>query len=183
MLTGFSYAIYRRMLYLKPMDLGNIVYIVAVIAYFIYQATKKKRSAEEEGELSESEAQPERGVSFEDLLREIRDTQQGKTTTRPVKEIPKPVIVEKSVSEPEQKSLYKSQEEYDDEIKHYKGAFDYRKPELAKISAGIPDIPSVIPEAYETKSKQKNRYADMLKNPSTVKDAVVLKEILDRKYI
>lgn len=24
------------------MDLGNIVYIIAVIAYFIYQATKKK---------------------------------------------------------------------------------------------------------------------------------------------
>ncbi|MDF2157800.1 hypothetical protein [Algoriphagus sp. CAU 1675] len=162
--------------YLKPMDLGNVIYILAVIAYFVYQATKKKRAeGEEEYPESQPPQQPQ-APSFEDLLREIREAQKPKPAPKP-----KPVVVQEKAPEPK-KTIYKSLEDYDDEISYYKGAFESSQVKAAKTSEGIPTIPTVVPEAYESKPKPKSRYADLLKNPATVKDAVVMKEILDRKY-
>ncbi|SHO60204.1 hypothetical protein [Algoriphagus zhangzhouensis] len=170
------------------MDIGNIIYIVALIAYFIYQATKKKKGAEDI-DMPESEpSQPEKGVSFEDLLKEIRDAQQGKR--RPSQPVPAPPAQEKRreerfepvKAEPIKRTRYKSLQEQDDEISYYEEAFEKTQSELLKTSKGIPTIPSVVEKVYEQKSKPRNRYSSLLKDPKTVKDAVVLKEILDRKH-
>ncbi|WP_268036424.1 hypothetical protein [Algoriphagus sp. PAP.12] len=170
------------------MDIGNIIYIVALIAYFIYQATKKKKGAEDMDMPDSEPSQPEKGVSFEDLLKEIRDAQQGKR--RPSQPVPAPPVQEKRreeqfepvKAEPIKRTRYRSLEEQDDEISYYEGAFEKTESELLKTSKGMPAIPSVVEKEYEKKPKAKNPYASLLKDPKTVKDAVVLKEILDRKH-
>ena len=55
------------------MDLGNILYLVAVIGYFIYQLTKKKNPAGAEEQVDMPEQKKERPATFEDLMREIRE--------------------------------------------------------------------------------------------------------------
>ncbi|EIM76462.1 hypothetical protein A3SI_09692 [Nitritalea halalkaliphila LW7] len=68
------------------MDAGNILYIIAIIIYFIYSAVTagKKKQAEREQEAreaeeigNEQEGPKQRSGSFEDMLREIRRAQQG----------------------------------------------------------------------------------------------------------
>lgn len=182
------------------MDLGNIVYIVAVLAYFIYQATKGKKKNQGADPEEMSDAPEQKPVSFEDLMREIRDAQkpkqvapaQPKMQPAPVNQ-PKEVIYERAgdgASRPEWRAdpapavkrfPTRKMEEDDDEIQHYEGAFERTKSELTKTSKGIPEIPSLKEVAEETSYTSRSRYARMLKNPQSIRDAVVLKEILDRK--
>ncbi|PZX54024.1 hypothetical protein [Algoriphagus chordae] len=182
------------------MDLGNIVYIVAVLAYFIYQATKGKKK-NQPGEASEMpDAPEERPVSFEDLMREIRDAQKPKPVV-PEKPIiqsvpinqPKEVVYERAgeiASRPEWRAdpapavkrfPTRKITDNDDEIEYYQGAFEKTKSDLTKTSKGIPEIPSLKEVQTESSSTVRSKYARMLKNPQGIRDAVVLKEILDRK--
>lgn len=183
------------------MDLGNIVYIVAVLAYFIYQATKGKKK-NQGGESEEMSGAPEqKSVSFEDLMREIRDAQKPKQVAPEKPRMqPAPVVQPKEVvyerageieSRPEWRAdpapavkrfpTKKWEEGDDDEIQHYQGAFEKVKSDLTRTSKGIPDIPSLKEISVESSDSGKSRYGRMLKNPQSIKDAVVLKEILDRK--
>jgi hypothetical protein len=60
-------------------DAGNIIYIIAIIIYFIYTAVKKGQKPQDlDGQDDQSsDGQSERKpVSFEDLLKEIRGGQQ-----------------------------------------------------------------------------------------------------------
>ncbi|UZD23437.1 hypothetical protein [Algoriphagus halophytocola] len=177
------------------MDLGNIVYIVAVLAYFIYQATKgKKRNQEADSEpmTDESSGKP---TSFEDLLREIREAQQPKSHKKPAParniEQPKPEESypwrddepeEKYQQEWKKKKLIYEAEPADDEIQYYSGAFEQTKSELSKTSKGVPEIPTAKQAKDEKSYQASSKYARMLKNPQGIRDAVVMKEILDRKY-
>lgn len=166
------------------MDLGNIVYIIAILAYFIYQVTKGKKQVDEEAPTGESNPAPQKGVTFEDLLREIRDAQRGTSVPKPV-EKPKPAPQFEPVrSKRAERTAYKPLEENDDEIQYYQGAFENIDPKKAKTSEGIPEIPKSKVERfdqYSSKSKS-NPYAQLLKNKGSIKQAIVLKEILDRKY-
>ncbi|WP_339880716.1 hypothetical protein [uncultured Algoriphagus sp.] len=183
------------------MDLGNIVYIVAVLAYFIYQATKGKKKNQGADPEQMSDVPEQKPVSFEDLMREIRDAQKSKpvTPTQPRAQPlpanqPREVVYERAgdtSSRPEWRAdpapavkrfPTRKLEEDDDEIEHYEGAFERTKSELTKTSKGIPEIPSLKEVAEENSYISKSRYARMLKNPQSIRDAVVLKEILDRKH-
>lgn len=182
------------------MDLGNIVYIVAVLAYFIYQATKGKKK-NQTGETPEMSDEPEKKpVSFEDLMREIRDAQKPKPiepvrpTMQPVPvHQPKPVEY-KRVVEPTERPEWRADpapavkrfptkkwEESDQEIEYYQGAFEKTDSDLTRTSKGIPEIPSLKEVVVESSYSGKSRYGRMLKNPQSIRDAFVLKEILDRK--
>ncbi|WP_425638854.1 hypothetical protein ACPUEN_04495 [Algoriphagus yeomjeoni] len=187
--------------YLTLVDLGNIVYIVAVLAYFIYQATKGKKKNQTEDQAEMSGEPQQKPVTFEDLMREIRDAQKPKQP-EPAKPRMQPasvaqakeVVYERAgdtTSRPEWRAdpapavkrfPTKKIEEDDDEIQHYQGAFEQTKSELTRTSKGIPEIPSLKEVAEESSSTSKSRYARMLKNPQSIKDAIVLKEILDRKH-
>lgn len=175
------------------MDLGNIVYIVAVLAYFIYQATRGKKKDQapvgDEDRVDEPTHQP---TSFEDVLREIRNSQKPKQETV---DKPKQVTVERprtapSVDEkpdwrpdPVFKKRFPAKPivEADEEISYYEGAFENVESELSQTSKGVPEIPS-LKETVDLYTRRKHRYAAMLKNPQSIRDAVVLKEILDKKY-
>ncbi|WP_192349864.1 hypothetical protein [Algoriphagus sp. Y33] len=183
------------------MDLGNILYIVAILAYFIYQATKGRKK-NQDGEPQEMVDEPDqKPVSFEDLMREIRNAQKPKPVEpqksrmqpAPVDQ-PKPVEYKRTaepVVRPEWRAdpppavkrfPTKKMEEADDEIEYYQGAFEKTESDLTKTSKGIPEIPSLKEVTVESSGSGKSRYARMLKNPQSIKDAVVLKEILDRKH-
>lgn len=187
------------------MDLGNIIYIIAVLGYFIYQATKNKKplSKREDEDLP---AEPEqRPVSFEDLLKEIREAQRPQPVEKPKntpysqptsspKPTSTPVIPQVVTEEREQwrpdpviKKRFSTTRRLErmeqGEIENYRGEFEEVKSELSTTSAGIPDIPSLKSrEEVFTRKKQGNRYQKMLKNPQSIKDAIIFKEILDRKY-
>lgn len=183
------------------MDLGNIVYIVAVLAYFIYQATRNKKKDQAADQQERSDAPEQKPVSFEDLMREIRDAQKPKQVEHakprmqpiPVDQ-PKPVEY-KRVAEPVARPEWRADpapavkrfptkkwEEADDEIEYYQGAFEKTESDLTRTSKGIPDIPSFKQLAAESSNEGKSRYARMLQNPQSIKDAFILKEILDRKH-
>ena len=183
------------------MDLGNIVYIVAVLAYFIYQATKGKKSNQSENQPEITDGPQQKPVSFEDLMREIRDAQKPKPVApakpkmqpAPVNQ-PKEVVYERAgdtSTRPEWRAdpapavkrfPTRKLEEDDDEIQHYEGAFERTKSDLSRTSKGIPEIPTLKEVAEESSYTSRSRYARMLKDPQSIKDAVVLKEILDRKH-
>lgn len=181
------------------MDLGNIVYIVAVLAYFIYQATRKKKDTdlpESEGSAPEP---PQKGLTFEELMREIRQAQNPSTAEKPA-----PVKTETVKSAPPRPEPYRPQptpshipqsrpvsrkpvlmEEDDDEIKHYEGAFAGTKSnpyQAFKDTHSIPSTPLSKIDYNSLQSKRVNPYAELLKNPKTLKQAVVLSEILKPKY-
>lgn len=174
------------------MDLGNIIYIIAIIVYFIYQVTNGKKKARNpempDNQSPEDEREP---VTFEDLLKEIRDIQEGKpreeARPKPKPQIPpkrresfEPIKAEKVPT-----SSYKPIEELDDEIQYYHGAFEKVDPKATKTSDGIPEIPSSSTAErfikYQSKKKV-NPYAKLVKNRASLKNAIVLKEILDRRH-
>ncbi|MHA7131392.1 hypothetical protein [Algoriphagus namhaensis] len=171
------------------MDLGNIIYILAVIAYFIYSATqsnKKKKQAEQNADSLPPEETPDRGVTFEDLLREIREAQSPKKQPEPKPEKPQPVAqqrVEQVRPTPKPQPVRtKRYEEADDEIQYYEDAYERMEREEERLAKVAASIPSQKPIAHTTKKKKVNPYAEKLKNQRSVREAIVLGEILNRKH-
>lgn len=171
------------------MDLGNIIYIVAIIAYFIYQATRKKGGQDlpEEGDTRQDP--PQKGMTFEDLLKEIRQAQ------NPTVEKPAPPKPEPYQSRPVPAAIPQARpmvsrkreviEEVDDEARHYEGAYAASKKNPYQEYRDMHSIPSepLLKIDYDSLNPKKvNPYAELLKNPKTLKQAVVVSEILKPKY-
>lgn len=170
------------------MDLGNIIYIVAVIAYFIYQATKKKNTEEQPDSQESPTEAPKKGMTFEELLKEIRNAQNPFPTqpenVKPVApqpaSAPVPVLQTKT---PNRKPVLV--EEVDDEVRHYEGSFEGSKKNPYadyKETHSIPSTPLKRIDYESLNTKKVNPYAELLKNPKTLKQAVVVSEILKPKY-
>lgn len=180
------------------MDLGNIVYIVAVLAYFIYQATRKKKGQEMTDSDDSAPEAPQKGLTFEDLMREIRQAQNPTTVEKPEPVRQKPVIQEAERQQP-----YRTQPvpshlpqpkpvtrrpvpvEDDEEISYYEGSYgaskkvpyqNYRETNSSDL------IPSIKMDYDSLQEKKINPYAQLLKNPKTLKEAIVVSEILKPKY-
>src|SRR5690606_41394913 len=56
-------------------DASTLVYIIAVIVYFLYSTFFNKKAPQQHNEPTETEVQPGKTVSFDDLLKEIRREQ------------------------------------------------------------------------------------------------------------
>lgn len=225
------------------MDLGNIVYIVAVLAYFIYQATQnKKKKQAQEGPI-DSGQRAERPASFDDLLKEIRGAQNQKQSSiepqkpslepetlsrtyestyekpksdssyhkpessytprestyqkpvssyekrastygKPISTYGKPVSTyEKPASVYDQRKAWKETVKVDDEeISYYEGAFENKVLARASDAGPLAEIPTLELERSSVKSTKNNPYAQLLKNPKSLRDAVVISEILAKKH-
>jgi hypothetical protein len=169
------------------MDFGQIIYIVAIVAYFLYRASSKKKNTTVPDAEDTSPEEPKKGFTFEELLREIREAQ---TPTIPELE-PEPVQM------PKPKSTYtspvqdrpviqstSSQEVILSEGLDYEHSFSQPK---SKPSYGDVEHSSLVSEqsrpfSYELPKEQKNPYAELLKNPKSIRDAVVVSEILKPKH-
>lgn len=182
------------------MDLGNIVYIVAILAYFIYQATRKKKDLDMPDSDESSPQAPQKGMTFEDLMKEIRQAQNPTTVDKPKPTQQKPVIQEPVTPEPYRAPTVTSSrpipkpvsirpavvEEEDEETRYYEGSYAAtKKIPYQDFSDAIPSagmIPSIKMDYDSLKSKKSNPYAQLLKNPKSLKDAIVVSEILKPKY-
>lgn len=170
------------------MDLGNIIYIIAVLAYFVYQATKKKRGEVMPGDQEGNPEPPQKGLTFEELLKEIRNAQNPAPAqpeaAKP--EIPKPIpapIPSYQAKTPSKKPVVL--EEVDDEVRHYEGSFEGTKknPYAAyKETHSIPSTPLKRMDYEALATKKVNPYAELLKNPKSLKQAVIVSEILRPKH-
>jgi hypothetical protein len=172
------------------MDLGQIVYIIAIVVYFIYQASKKKKSLEPmDSDTNQPEA-PQKGLTFEELLKEIRNTQNPREPEKKKEEAPQPVRpIPVSVERTETKRFTRKQfepvEEVDDEASYYDGAFrstpspnPYQA--MANRTFSEPEIKKVKPQ--DNLAKKINPYAELLKNPKSIRESIVVSEILRPKY-
>lgn len=180
------------------MDLGNIVYIVAVLAYFIYQATRKKKGLEGTDADDSMPDSPQKGMTFEDLMKEIRQAQNPTAAPKAETVKPKPVTAEAPKSEPNRNQPVPSHipqpkpvtrkpvlVEDDDEISYYEGTYGASKKspyQDYKASQSADMIPSIKMDYDSLKEKKVNPYAQLLKNPKTLRDAIVLNEILKPKH-
>ncbi len=165
------------------MDLGNIVYVVAVIGYFIYRAVQGKKDKElAETNQPEEETGP-KPVSFEDLLKEIREAQ------KPKRQAPEPKPVFQEVVVPQEKIRAKpiavrrseAVEVLDDEARFYQGAYNSSNQSATKITDVTYEGSFLKAEQYEA-TKKVNRYAAVLKNQQTLREALVVIEILKPKH-
>jgi hypothetical protein len=170
------------------MDLGQIIYIVAIVAYFLYRSVNKKKAGEAESAEEPSADPPQKGLSFEDLLREIRESQMPTLPEeRPKrKAIPQPIPVENTThtSPIPSRNVQAQVSEVEEESRFYAGSFEGNKKnpyqELANRSFADPE--SIKFKSYETAVSGPNPYAELLKNPITVREAIVVSEILRPKH-
>ena len=169
------------------MDFGQIIYIVAIVAYFIYKATAKKKT----GELPESEEgipdPPKKGFTFEELLKEIREAQTPKIPELEPEPVPMPKpnppytppIQDRPViqSTSSQEVILSDGLDYENSYSQPKS-----KPFYGDVEHSSLDFEQSRPVSYELPKEQINPYAELLKNPKSIRDAVVVSEILKPKY-
>ena len=169
------------------MDFGQIIYIVAIVAYFLYRASsKKKNTSLPDAEDSPSEP-PKKGFTFEELLREIREAQ-----TPPIPELePEPVPMPKpkpAYTIPQQdRPIFQPtsfKEEIVSEGLDYEHANSQPKAKPFYVDTEAPRAPrdKAIEISYELYVERTNPYAELLKNPKSFRDAVVVSEILKPKH-
>jgi len=184
------------------MDAGTIIYIVLVILYFLFTAFKKKDKPAEDERFEGDEAGQQRPASFEDMLREIRQEQEGRR--RDVEGSGQGDVLEQAPT----RQHWEEEEEYVPEHKtkpkpapapapaknkhqrYYEGSEgslkSYEKQPLKTLDEQV-DIYSdekILGEVEDVAEEnvKENKYAKMLRDPQSVKDAVVLSEILNRKH-
>jgi len=169
------------------MDLGQIIYAVAIVAYFLYRASSKKKDSIPPDAESTSPDSPPKGLTFEELLREIRDAQTPK-----IPELePEPVPVPKSkpsftlpkqdrpISQPVNSREEVLSEGVDYELTTVQ---PNAKPFYADSEGSNSLAEQRRPISYEIAETRINPYAELLKNPKSFRDAVVVSEIIKPKH-
>lgn len=166
------------------MELGQILYVVAIVAYFIYKASAKKKGASppEEGDLTPDS--PQKGLTFEDLLREIRESQMPTVDKVPQQKtepavdqltVPKQSFKEKEKLAPIFEEVVAEGQDYEELGRSYREKLD--RTNLEGLTSSTPKRIFL-----ETKEKKSNPYAALLKNQNSFRDAVIVSEILRTKH-
>lgn len=173
--------------YLTFMDFGQIIYIVAVVAYFLYRASSKKKNTKVPDAEDTTPEQPQKGFTFEELLREIREAQTPKIPELEPEPVPMskpnppytPPIQDRPViqSTSSQEVILSDGLDYENSYSQPKS-----KPFYGDVEHSSLDLEQSRPVSYELPKEQINPYAELLKNPKSIRDAVVVSEILKPKY-
>jgi len=130
---------------------------------------------------------PKKGFTFEELLKEIREAQ---TPTIPdLEPEPVPMSTPKSTYTPPKQDRPVIQSTASQEMILSDG-LDYEQNyshPSSKQPNGPIDYPILVseqprPTSYEIVKEKKNPYAELLKNPKSFRDAVVVSEILKPKH-
>ncbi|MCE2707003.1 MAG: hypothetical protein ACK5BR_02545 [Bacteroidota bacterium] len=174
------------------MDFGQVIYVIVIVLYFIYRAVAKKKGEEVTSEEESDSIPPKKGPSFEELLKEIREAQLPSLPELPKSPLPEPkpivpvfptvpeVSTEKKIMEPVLIEVVNQEQEWS---KRYESSRE------AEIVQTYPAFATSVPEearkkwtAYDNLPEKVNPYAELLKNPKSLKDAVVVSELLKRKH-
>lgn len=176
------------------MDSGNIIYLIAIIIYFIYTALKKGKKEEEieSSDMPQERQEQRRPVSFEDLLKEIRTGQQqlekdlqqtGQGRSAEERPFTKMTSQEKQTDyRPQKIKQPKAYQQFQGEIPEREMPKLLTLNEQISLEASLQGIKSSLKSDDVEKVKKENRYRQLLKDPRSVKDAVVLSEVLTRKH-
>lgn len=176
-------------------DASTVIYIIAVIVYFLYSTFfGKKEPGQAERKPDQPEVQPRKAVSFDDLLKEIRREQgererdlEGKTIVEDDYVDEEEAYVAEPVAAPKKYFTYEDPEQFPSSDTKYQAKYkSFEKEPLIKLDDQI-DLDSdekILGEVEDVGGsvRRKNKYAEILKNPETVKDAVVVAEILRPKH-
>jgi len=189
-------------------DSSTLVYIIAVVVYFLYSTFFNKKVPEQTNDepTTQTEAKPRKTVSFDDLLKEIRREQgqmERELDGRPVEdeeydeeesyvEEERYNAPKKSNPQPTPKKYFtyedpeqfpSSDAAYQKSQKRYQ---NYEKQPLVKLDdqINLESNEKILGEVEDVAGnvKRKNKYAGILKNPVTVREAIVVSEILRRKH-
>ncbi|MBD3628971.1 hypothetical protein [Cyclobacterium sp.] len=165
------------------MDSGTIFYIIAIIIYFIYTSFAKKKTPEMENDPETTDKVPKKGPSFEELLREIRNEQSERE--RDLEYDGEEVVTE---SEPEfSRKPVKPEPATIPEIEgSYKDPYRDIKQPLVKLDdqVDLEDDKKILGEVVDVAEEYSGRskYARILKNTDSARDAVILTEIFNRRH-
>jgi hypothetical protein len=170
------------------MEFGQIIYVVAIVAYFLYRASSKKKTESlPDGDNPAPEA-PQKGFTFEELLREIRESQEPKlpevvVETPPV-QMEEPVSTTSNHKKPKKHSIPQQEvivaEGVDVEVESSRR--NARQQFYEQTETTIQPTLAARPKIYELPQENQNLYADLLKNPKSIRDAVIVSEILKPKH-
>ncbi|WP_200979378.1 hypothetical protein [Echinicola sp. 20G] len=178
------------------MDNGTLIYIVLTIVFFIFNAlTKKKKPTGDEatGEqgLPADEQPRKKPTTFEELLREIRQGQQKEELEEEEANQQEVYEYHPPVEKPSYEKLEKVPEpkRRQPEIQYYEGTYQADHTEKGKSLVKLDDQVKINSDEQILKevedvaeeSASYNRYRRMLKDPQSLRDAVVVSEILKRK--
>jgi hypothetical protein len=177
-------------------DLELYIYIALALIYFLSRAIRKKkpvrppaqkpRSASDD--TYQSASPKERPLTFEDLLKEFTGQKEAETLEE------EKLIETTEMSSSERKNEYEEDlyaENYnsykEDSYKSYEEVYNNSK-DLKTIDEqvslnviGRKRFDEYIIEKQEN-IHVANRFRKILKNSDTIRDAIILKEILDRRY-
>ena len=170
------------------MDLGQIVYVVAIVAYFLYRASSKKKAESlPDGDNPAPEA-PQKGFTFEELLREIRESQEPKipevVIEAPPVQTEEPVPTSSYHKKPKKHSLPQQEVVVAEgvDVEEESSMRNAQQKFYEQTESTIEPSLAARPKIYEIPQETPNPYAELLKNPKSFRDAVVVSEILKPKH-
>ncbi|MBR9999466.1 MAG: hypothetical protein KFF73_10865 [Cyclobacteriaceae bacterium] len=176
-------------------DLELYIYIALALIYFLSRVFKQKKSPRPPGNYrdaasgkpdSPSRPQGERQLTFEELLQEFTGYKEPQQTVAP------------EHGELLEEMEFEEATPVEEEYKYYEGYDDYKKssymdynqvPEkdLTTIDEQVSfedplekKFEDIVVESVE--SSRALRYREMLLKNESIRDAIILKELLDRKY-
>ena len=169
-------------------DFKLILYVLAAVAYFIFMQWRKAFNAPKEedeaprgqGRGAQAPARP--ATSFEDILRELqpkleRAEAKGKAVVERPRELAGPVG---APFPPVAAPVVKNYEAPTPDAK----VLSWEQPSEARIAAKLLEERRTKNHftSYERKQTAVNKYATLLRNPASAREAFVLTEIFNRKY-
>ncbi|GAB3195528.1 hypothetical protein ABID22_001516 [Pontibacter aydingkolensis] len=170
-------------------DFKIILYILAAVAYFLFTQWRKafNTPGDKEQEMEEQKPQrrrvepqqPQRPVtSFEDILRELQPkVDKGRAEAEIARERVREIVTPPVIAE-ERVPKYKSYEGTTQKALSWENAADAREAKRRSKEMREP-----VFKAYAQESEAPtSRYAKLLRNPASVKEAFILTEIFNRKY-
>ncbi|WP_161887667.1 hypothetical protein [Pontibacter russatus] len=171
-------------------DFKLILYVLAAVAYFIFMQWRKAFNAPKEedddaprgqGRGAQAPARP--ATSFEDILRELqpkleRAEAKGKAVVERTKELAGPV----GTPFPPVAAATPAVKNY--EAAPSVKALSWEKPSEARLAAKLLEEQRIRNHfnTYERRQTTQNKYATLLRNPASAREAFVLTEIFNRKY-
>jgi hypothetical protein len=169
------------------MDLGQIIYVVAIVAYFLYRASSKKKETTLPDAESPAPDSPQKGFTFEELLREIREAQSPKIPELEPEPVPlpksKPTFTPPKQDRPISQPTYFREEIVSEGVDYEVTTLQAKSKTFYTDSEGSNTLPEQRrPISYEIPEERINPYAELLKNPKSFRDAVVVSEIIKPKH-
>ena len=167
-------------------DFKIILYILAAVAYFLF--TQWRKAFQTPDEQQDVEPRPQRKkvmpqqppkpvTSFEDILRELQPkAERREAEAGAPMEMPREVVPPVIRAEPVPK--YRSYEQNVPKVLSWEKKAEAIEAQKRSMERRQPVFKSYTKEQEEPAY----RYARMLRNPATVRDAVILTEIFNRKY-